>query len=78
MLLDEMYSLTVIFPSLSLLSVPMLQVMLPGDDQTALTVEEGERHTIIVSVPQPNLIEVLITVSVSSDTAEKGTAIEGQ
>lgn len=56
----------------------MLQVMLPGDDQTALTVEEGESHTIIVSVPQPNLIEVLITVSVSSDTAEKGMAIEGQ
>ena len=50
----------------------MIQVTLPGDDQTALTVVEGESHTITVSVPEPNLINVTISVTVSPDTAEKG------
>ena len=57
-------------------SVPELQVTLPGNDQTALSVIEGETHTINVSIPGPNLIDVHILVAVSPDTAEKGTRIK--
>ena len=49
---------------------------LPGNDQTALSVVEGENLTINVSVPAPNLIDVQISVTVSPDTAEKGIRIE--
>ena len=49
---------------------------LPGNDQTALSVIEGENLTINVSVPAPNLIDVQISVTVSPDTAEKGIRIE--
>ena len=56
--------------------VPELEVTLPGNDQTALSVVEGENLTINVSVPAPNLIDVQISVTVSPDTAEKGIRIE--
>ena len=55
-------------------AVPGLQVELPNNSSISegVILTEGDDDVIIISVPEPHSIPVVITVSVSSDTAEEG------
>ena len=48
--------------------------MLPNNSSTseAVILTEGDEDVITVSIPEPHSVPVVITVTVSSDTAKEG------